>query len=61
MYAVFGRIPECGVEEENVYMVSESVVLKSCLGFENFNFSTTGDLYTRIKERNGLYFSEMVS
>ena len=42
-------------------MISGSVVLKSCSGFENFNLSTTGDLYTRIRERNGLYFSEMVS
>ena len=61
MYAVFGRIPECGVNPENAYMISGSVVLKSCPGFVYFNFSTTGDLYTRIRERNGLYFSEMVS
>lgn len=50
-----------GIEPENAYMISGSVALKSCPGFENFNFSTTGDLYTRIRERNGLYFSEMVS
>ena len=30
MYALFGTIPERGIEPENAYMISGRVVLKSC-------------------------------
>ena len=57
MYAVFGRIPECGIEQENVYMISGSVVLKSCPGFENF-ISLQQEIYTQESGREMDYTSQ---